>query len=66
MKTAAPRHHVIVGSGVAGAQAARTLRAREPEARISILTLASLPFYNRYDLRDYVWPSLRRRSGPGE
>ena len=50
MKTAAPRHHVIVGSGVAGAQAARTLRAREPEARISMLTLASLPFYNRYDL----------------
>jgi NAD(P)H-nitrite reductase large subunit len=47
---ATPRHHVIIGSGVAGAQAARTLRAREPEARITMLTMSSLPFYNRYDL----------------
>ncbi len=45
-----PRHHVIVGTGVAGNQAARTLRQREPEARISLLTLSALPFYNRYDL----------------
>jgi NAD(P)H-nitrite reductase large subunit len=45
-----PRHHVIIGSGVAGAQAARTLRSREPQARISILTLSALPFYNRFDL----------------
>jgi 3-phenylpropionate/trans-cinnamate dioxygenase ferredoxin reductase component len=47
---AAPRHHVIIGSGVAGAQAARTLRTREPEARITMLTMSALPFYNRYDL----------------
>jgi NAD(P)H-nitrite reductase large subunit len=44
------RHHVIIGSGVAGSQAAETLRAREPESRITILTLSSLLFYNRYDL----------------
>ena len=44
------RHHVIVGSGVAGATAARTLRHREPDARITMLTLSTLPFYNRYDL----------------
>jgi NAD(P)H-nitrite reductase large subunit len=47
---ATPRHHVIIGSGVAGAEAARTLRAREPEARITMLTMSTLPFYNRYDL----------------
>lgn len=45
-----PRHHVIIGNGVAGNQAARTLRQREPAARISLLTLSALPFYNRYDL----------------
>ena len=45
-----PRHHVIIGTGVAGNQAAHTLRQREPEARISLLTLSALPFYNRYDL----------------
>jgi len=44
------RHHVIVGTGVAGNQAARTLRQREPDALISLLTLSALPFYNRYDL----------------
>jgi NAD(P)H-nitrite reductase large subunit len=46
----ARRHHVIVGTGVAGNRAARTLRQREPQARISLLTLSALPFYNRYDL----------------
>ncbi|HUN90734.1 MAG TPA: FAD/NAD(P)-binding oxidoreductase [Burkholderiaceae bacterium] len=46
----AARHHVIVGTGVAGNQAARTLRRREPDARITLLTLSALPFYNRYDL----------------
>lgn len=44
------RHHVVVGSGVAGSQAAETLRAREPDSRVTILTLSSLLFYNRYDL----------------
>jgi len=44
------RHHVVIGSGVAGSQAADTLREREPDARVTILTLSSLLFYNRYDL----------------
>lgn len=44
------RHHVVIGSGVAGSQAAETLRDREPDARVTILTLSSLLFYNRYDL----------------
>ena len=46
----ATRHHVVVGTGVAGNQAARTLRQREPEARVTLVTLSALPFYNRYDL----------------
>ena len=43
-------HHVIIGSGSAGHAAAVTIRERDPEARITIVTLSSLPFYNRYDL----------------
>ncbi|MBA3903512.1 MAG: hypothetical protein C0522_07555 [Rhodocyclaceae bacterium] len=44
------RHHVVVGSGVAGFQAAETLRERDPDSRITILTLSRLLFYKRYDL----------------
>jgi NAD(P)H-nitrite reductase large subunit len=44
------RHHVVIGSGVAGNQAAETLRERNPESRITMLTNSRLPFFNRYDL----------------
>ncbi|MBL8473592.1 MAG: FAD-dependent oxidoreductase [Rhodocyclaceae bacterium] len=44
------RHHVIIGSGVAGNQAAETLRARDPDSRVTMITLSKLPFFNRYDL----------------
>ncbi len=44
------KHHVIIGSGIAGSQAALTLRERDPDSRITILTMASLLVYNRYDL----------------
>lgn len=47
---AEPLHHVIIGSGSAGYAAAVTIRERDPKARISLVTLSSLPFYNRYDL----------------
>lgn len=43
-------HYAIIGSGSAGFGAATTLRARDPSCRISLITLSSLPFYNRYDL----------------
>jgi NAD(P)H-nitrite reductase large subunit len=46
----APRHHVVVGSGVAGNQAAETLRSRDPESRVTMITVSKLPFFNRYDL----------------
>ena len=44
------RHHIVIGSGVAGNQAAETLRDRDPDSRITIITLSRLPFFNRYDL----------------
>jgi len=45
-----PLHHVIIGSGSAGFGAAMTLRQNDPDCRISMMTMDSLPFYNRYDL----------------
>ncbi len=45
-----PMHHVIIGSGSAGFGAAVTLRRGDPDCRISMMTMDSLPFYNRYDL----------------
>ena len=44
------RHHVIIGSGVAGNQAAETLREHDPESRVTMITISRLPFFNRYDL----------------
>ena len=41
-------HYVIIGSGVAGNQAAMVLRERETDSRITILTNNRLLFYNRY------------------
>jgi len=43
-------HHIIIGSGSAGFGAAVTLRKIDPACRISMVTMDSLPFYNRYDL----------------
>ena len=47
-----PKHHVIIGSGITGTQAAATLRERDPRSRITIVTMSNLLFYNRYDLPD--------------
>jgi NAD(P)H-nitrite reductase large subunit len=44
------RHHVVIGSGVAGNQAAETLRERDPDSRVTMITISRLPFFNRYDL----------------
>jgi len=45
-----PLHHVIIGSGSAGFGAAMTLRQNDADCHISMMTMDSLPFYNRYDL----------------
>ncbi len=44
------RHHVIIGGGISGSQAADTLRTLDPDSRITLITLSRLPVYNRYDL----------------
>ncbi|MDD5298733.1 MAG: FAD-dependent oxidoreductase [Rhodocyclaceae bacterium] len=44
------RHHVVIGSGVAGNQAAETLRQQDPASRVTMITTSRLPFFNRYDL----------------
>ncbi len=46
----APLHNIIIGSGSAGFGAATTLRANDKNCRITMITMDSLPFYNRYDL----------------
>ena len=47
---AAEPHHVIIGNGVAGNEAAAVLRARDPDIRITIISVGGLLFYDRYQL----------------
>jgi NAD(P)H-nitrite reductase large subunit len=42
-----PIHHVIVGSGIAGLTAAETLRARDPQASITMIGEEAHNFYSR-------------------
>lgn len=46
----AVRHHIVIGSGVAGNEAAETLRRHDPDSRVTMITISRLPFFNRYDL----------------
>jgi NAD(P)H-nitrite reductase large subunit len=47
---AADLHHVIIGNGVAGNRAAALLRERDPDNRITIISIGGLLFYDRYQL----------------
>ena len=47
---ASGKHHVIIGNGVAGNRAAAVLRERDPENRITILSVGALLLYDRYEL----------------
>lgn len=47
---ASGKHHVIIGNGVAGNRAAVVLRERDPENRITILSVGALLLYDRYEL----------------
>jgi NAD(P)H-nitrite reductase large subunit len=47
---ASQAHNVIIGHGSAGNGAATTLREHDPDCRITIINMGSLPFYSRYDL----------------
>jgi len=46
----ATQHHVIIGNGVAGNRAAAVLRERDPDNRITIISIGGLLFYDRYQL----------------
>jgi NAD(P)H-nitrite reductase large subunit len=43
-------HYVIIGNGVAGIRAATVLRERDPDNRITIISIGGLLFYDRYQL----------------
>lgn len=45
---------LVVGGGVAGIEAAAALRAKDPEARIAVLTDESWPYYARIRLGEVV------------
>ena len=47
---ATDQHHVIIGNGVAGNRAATVLRERDPDNRITIISIGGLLFYDRYQL----------------
>jgi NADPH-dependent 2,4-dienoyl-CoA reductase/sulfur reductase-like enzyme len=42
-----PHHYAIVGTGIAGLTAAETLRAREPQAAITMIGEEAHNFYSR-------------------
>jgi nitrite reductase (NADH) large subunit len=48
------RHHVIVGAGVAGIEAAAAVRAADAEGRISVLTDEDWPYYSRMRIGEVV------------
>ena len=47
---ATDHHHVIIGNGVAGIRAATVLRERDPDNRITVISIGGLLFYDRYQL----------------
>jgi nitrite reductase (NADH) large subunit len=50
--------YLIIGNGVAGTTAAETIRQRDPEGEISLLTEEDLPFYRRIMLNEYLAGAL--------
>jgi len=47
-------HYLIVGNGVAGTTAAETIRMKDKNGRITILTDEDIPFYYRIRLSEYL------------
>jgi NAD(P)H-nitrite reductase large subunit len=56
-----PMHFVIIGNGVAGATAAMTLRQREPEAEITMISGESDYFFSRTALMYAYMDRMSRR-----
>jgi NAD(P)H-nitrite reductase large subunit len=49
-----PERFLIVGDGIAGATAAETLRAKDSESSITVLTAEGEPLYNRVTIKDFA------------
>ena len=54
-------HYLIIGNGVAGTKAAETIRRRDPDGRITILSAEEQPFYRRPALVDYLLGDVSRQ-----
>ncbi len=50
----APGKYVIIGDGIAGATAAETLRASDPDAEIVVVTNEGEALYNRVQIKDFA------------
>jgi NAD(P)H-nitrite reductase large subunit len=46
--------YVVVGDGIAGSSAAETLRERDPDAEITVLTEEGEPLYNRILIKEFA------------
>ncbi len=47
-------NYLIIGNGVAGTTAAENLRKEDPDAKITVVTDETTPFYSRIRLNEYV------------
>lgn len=54
------REYVIIGDGIAGATAATTLRKRDPDGEITVITDEPVPLYNRVATKDLAKGSKER------
>lgn len=57
----AEQKYVIIGDGIAGATAAETIRNKDEDADITVLTDESEPLYNRIMLKTYMKGSLPKQ-----
>src|SRR6056297_534186 len=46
--------HVIIGDGIAGASAAETIRERDPDASVTVLTDEGEALYNRILIKEFA------------
>ncbi|PSH01773.1 MAG: NADH oxidase [Nanohaloarchaea archaeon SW_10_44_10] len=53
--------HIIIGDGIAGATAAKTIREEDEEADITVITDESEPLYNRIMLKTYMKGTLPKQ-----
>ncbi|MDQ2050504.1 FAD-dependent oxidoreductase [Natronolimnohabitans sp. A-GB9] len=47
-------HYVIIGDGISGSSAAETLREKDPEAKITVITDEGEPLYNRILIKEHA------------